>query len=781
MNDENIELIPLLVTRGIIIFPGCSGLLDVKRSFSVNAITTSLSDFDGKIVVCSQKDPDGDVIDNDKIFQFGTLCSISSVREQNGTYKIKLTAYSRVELLSPDLNIESDDDYFKTNFVIAESLNSSDYKKENKLMDNIVNSLSQFGAMSLPPSLINRLQKGISSEALANQLCQYLPLELEDKEKMLEESDVTERLEFLNKEVEKLRFSKEIEEAINQRVRDKTEQQQKEYILREKLRATQDELNQVTGDNEEDEEQEILKKIEELEYPEDVKKKIKKELQRYKALPAASLESSMAKTYIDWLVDLPWTIKTEDNDSLENVVKVLDEDHYGLEKVKQRIVEYLAVKKMTNSLKAPIICLYGPPGVGKTSLAKSVARALGRKFVKASLGGLYDEAELRGHRRTYVGAMPGKIIKGIKNAGVCNPVFLLDEIDKMASSNKGDPSSALLEILDPEQNIFFQDNYIEETYDLSNVLFICTANYLQNIPAPLRDRLELIELNSYTDIEKMNIAKTHLISKQEKANGLKEGQISFDDQAIQFIIDYYTREAGVRELERQISSICRKAVLEILQNKSVGKVHVTVDKVKSYLGTYKYEYSKKEKMNQVGVVTGLAYTEFGGDILPIEVTFFDGKGELVITGNLGNVMKESATIAIDYVRANAIKYNIDPKFFENHGIHIHVPEGAIPKDGPSAGIALTTAVISSLTNTKVKSSVAMTGEVNLRGQALPIGGLKEKSLAALRSGLKTIIIPRDNQKDIADLPHEVKAKLEIILMDQVDDALKYAFEDKKDD
>lgn len=781
MNDENIELIPLLVTRGIIIFPGCSGLLDVKRSFSVNAITTSLSDFDGKIVVCSQKDPDGDVIDNDKIFQFGTLCSISSVREQNGTYKIKLTAYSRVELLSPDLNIESDDDYFKTNFVIAESLNSSDYKKENKLMDNIVNSLSQFGAMSLPPSLINRLQKGISSEALANQLCQYLPLELEDKEKMLEESDVTERLEFLNKEVEKLRFSKEIEEAINQRVRDKTEQQQKEYILREKLRATQDELNQVTGDNEEDEEQEILKKIEELEYPEDVKKKIKKELQRYKALPAASLESSMAKTYIDWLVDLPWTIKTEDNDSLENVVKVLDEDHYGLEKVKQRIVEYLAVKKMTNSLKAPIICLYGPPGVGKTSLAKSVARALGRKFVKASLGGLYDEAELRGHRRTYVGAMPGKIIKGIKNAGVCNPVFLLDEIDKMASSNKGDPSSALLEILDPEQNIFFQDNYIEETYDLSNVLFICTANYLQNIPAPLRDRLELIELNSYTDIEKMNIAKTHLISKQEKANGLKEGQISFDDQAIQFIIDYYTREAGVRELERQISSICRKAVLEILQNKSVGKVHITVDKVKSYLGTYKYEYSKKEKMNQVGVVTGLAYTEFGGDILPIEVTFFDGKGELVITGNLGNVMKESATIAIDYVRANAIKYNIDPKFFENHGIHIHVPEGAIPKDGPSAGIALTTAVISSLTNTKVKSSVAMTGEVNLRGQALPIGGLKEKSLAALRSGLKTIIIPRDNQKDVADLPHEVKAKLEIILMDQVDDALKYAFEDKKDD
>lgn len=503
-------------------------------------------------------------------------------------------------------------------------------------------------------------------------------------------------------------------------------------------------------------------------------------MQRYKVLPAASLEASMAKTYIDWLVDLPWSIRTEDNDSLENVVKVLDEDHYGLEKVKERIVEYIAVKQMTNSLKAPIICLYGPPGVGKTSLAKSVARALGRKFVKASLGGLYDEAELRGHRRTYVGAMPGKIIKGIKNAGVCNPVFLLDEIDKMASSNKGDPSSALLEILDPEQNIYFQDNYIEENYDLSNVMFICTANYLQNIPAPLRDRLELIELNSYTDIEKLNIAKSHLIGKQEKANGLKEGKLSFDDEAIQYIIDYYTREAGVRELERQISSICRKAVVEFIKNPKLERIQVTVDQVRKYLGTNKYEYSKKEKSSQVGVVTGLAYTEFGGDILPIEVTYFEGKGELVITGNLGNVMKESATIAIDYVRANALKYGIDPKFFESHGIHIHVPEGAVPKDGPSAGIALTTAVVSCLTNTKVKSTVAMTGEVNLRGQALPIGGLKEKSLAALRSGLKTILIPRDNSKDISDLPHEVKSKLEIILMDNVDDALAVAFE-KSDD
>lgn len=775
MEDIKKDFIPLLVTRGIIVFPGCSEQIDVGRIFSVNAITTSLSDYEGKVIVVSQKNPDEEKITKDSIYEYGSLCSISSVREQKGFYKIKITGISRVKLVNTNLYVVDDKDYFKTDFNVLESV-ISDSEYEEKLMNQIVDILSKMVAISIPPTLINRLQKGISSEDLSNQLSQFFPFVLSDKEKLLEETNVATRLEYILDALEQMKSANDIEQSINRRVRNRTDKQQREYILREKLRATQDELNEITGENEEDEEHEINRKLEENEYPEEVKKKIKKEYQRYKVLPAASLEASMAKSYIDWLVDLPWSKKTQDNDSLENVVKVLDEDHYGLEKVKERIVEYLAVKKMTNSLKAPIICLYGPPGVGKTSLARSVARALGRKFVKASLGGLYDEAELRGHRRTYVGAMPGKIIKGIKNAGVCNPVFLLDEIDKMASSNKGDPSSAMLEILDPEQNIYFQDNYIEENFDLSNVLFICTANYLQNIPAPLRDRLELIELNSYTDIEKMNIAKTHLILKQSVANGLKENQITFDDESLQFIIDYYTREAGVRELERQISSLCRKVVVELLKNPELTHVNITKDAVKKYLGTYKYEYSKKEKSSQVGVVTGLAYTEFGGDILPIEVTYFDGKGELVITGNLGNVMKESATIAIDYVKANAKKYEIDPKFFENHGIHIHVPEGAVPKDGPSAGIALTTAVISCLTNTKVKASVAMTGEVNLRGQALAIGGLKEKSLAALRSGIKTIIVPNDNKKDIPDLPHEVKSKLEIIFMDNVDDALAVAFE-----
>lgn len=775
MSSEK-DLLPVLVTRGIVIYPGCSDQLDVGRNFSINAVTHALSDCEGKILICSQINPNDEKLSKDNVYEYGSLCSISSVREQKGFLRIKLASISRVKITNMNFELLDDKSYFEGDFEVITTTCSCSPQELDETVNQIVEDLSHFGGIQLPPTLINRLQKGISSEDLVNQLLQFFPLDLKDKINMLQEEDIYEQLSFIKEVIDQVNSAAEVEKSINKRVRDKTEQQQKEYILREKLKATQDELNEVIGEDEENEEQEILNKLEKEEYPEDVKKKIKKELQRYKQMPAASMEASMSKTYIDWLVDLPWNKKTEDNDSLENVIKVLDEDHYGLDKVKERIVEYLAVKKMTNSLKAPIICLFGPPGVGKTSLAKSVARALERKFVKASLGGLYDEAELRGHRRTYVGAMPGKIIKGIKNAGVCNPVFLLDEIDKMASSNKGDPSSALLEILDPEQNIYFQDNYIEESFDLSNVLFICTANYLQNIPAPLRDRLELIELNSYTDIEKANIAKTHLIKKQKEANGLKEDQLSFEDDAIHYVIDYYTREAGVRELERQISTLCRKAVVEILKKPEIKHINITVDKVKEYLGTYKYEYSKKEKESQVGVVTGLAYTEFGGDILPIEVTYFDGKGELVITGTLGNVMKESATIAIDYVRSNAVKYGIDPKFFETHGIHIHVPEGAVPKDGPSAGIALTTAVISCLTNTKVKSNVAMTGEVNLRGQALPIGGLKEKSLAALRSGIKTIIVPRDNEKDVFDLPNEVKEKLEIKLMDKVDDALEIAFE-----
>ena len=488
------------------------------------------------------------------------------------------------------------------------------------------------------------------------------------------------------------------------------------------------------------------------------------------------LNSRTARSRKNRPLGYSWYQKTEDNEDLQNVQKVLDEDHYGLEKVKKRIIEYLAVKKMTGNLKAPILCFYGPPGCGKTSLGKSIAKALGRKFYKASLGGISDEAEIRGHRRTYVGSMPGRIIQGMTRAGVVNPVFLLDEIDKVGGANyKGDPASALLEVLDPEQNFAFNDNFLEEPYDLSNVLFICTANYLENVPAPLLDRLELIEVPSYTEIEKIKIAQGFLIPKQVAANGLKPEDITFSEDAIKEMIEHYSMEAGVRQLERLVASICRKVVVELLNDpKTVKPIQVDAERVKKYLGVEIFEGTKKEKENQIGVVTGLAYTEFGGDILPIEVNYFPGKGGLVLTGKLGDVMKESATIALDYVRANSKKYGIDDDIFQKNDIHIHVPEGAVPKDGPSAGVAITTAIISCLTHTPVDANVAMTGEVTLRGKALPIGGLREKSLAAARSGIKEIIVPEENRKDVSELPEEVKKTLKISYMKCVDDALAIA-------
>ena len=491
-------------------------------------------------------------------------------------------------------------------------------------------------------------------------------------------------------------------------------------------------------------------------------------------MPSGSLEGALIQSYIDVIMNVPWYQKTEDNDDLHNVEKILDEDHYGLENPKKRIIEYLAVKKLTGNLKSPILCFYGPPGTGKTSLGKSIARALGRKFFKASLGGISDEAEIRGHRRTYVGSLPGRIIQGMRKAGVTNPVFLLDEVDKLASSYKGDPASALLEVLDPEQNNAFNDNYLEEPYDLSDVLFICTANYLENIPGPLRDRLELIQLSSYTELEKVQIAKNHLVHKQMEINGLKKGQASFSDGAIKFIIRSYTRESGVRDLERKIASCLRKVAVAIVKDPSIKKININEEKVREYLGVPIFEDSKKEKNKQIGVVTGLAYTEYGGDILPIEVNYFKGKGGLVLTGNLGNVMKESASIALDYVKSNAEHFHINPDLFLENDIHIHVPEGAVPKDGPSAGVAITTAIISCLSHTPVDPDVAMTGEVTLRGNALPIGGLKEKSLAALRCGIKTIIVPEENKKDVDELPKEVKETLNIVYMKSVDDAVKVA-------
>ena len=493
-------------------------------------------------------------------------------------------------------------------------------------------------------------------------------------------------------------------------------------------------------------------------------------------LPQGSLESSLIRTYVDLLLSLPWSEKTDDEKDLTKVEQVLNDDHYGLEKPKKRVLEYLAVKEMTGNLKAPILCFYGPPGTGKTSLAKSIAKSLNRKFVKCALGGVSDEAEIRGFKRTYVGSAPGRIIQGIKKAGTSNPLFLLDEIDKLDKSYHGNPASALLEVLDPEQNSLFTDNFIEEPFDLSNVLFICTANYLENIPDPLRDRLELIELNSYTAIEKLNIAKNHLIAKALAANGLNESQIKFSDNSIDFLIERYTQESGVRQLERLINSICRKVCVEIL-NKKIESIEIKPHDVKVFLGSEIFEGTKKEKGEQVGVVTGLAYTEFGGDILPIEVNYFPGKGNLILTGKLGDVMKESCSIALSYVKSKAKKYGIDSKIFEENDIHVHVPEGAVPKDGPSAGVAITIAIISSLTNKLVSGDIAMTGEVTLRGNALPIGGLREKSLAAMRSGIKTIIVPIKNKNNVNELPKEVTKNLKIEYMECVDDAIKIIFKE----
>ena len=606
---------------------------------------------------------------------------------------------------------------------------------------------------------------------LSDQIAQLFPFTLEKRQELLETLGVNERLYLILQEIESEKELSQIENKINDKVKTRIEESQKEYYLREKMRAIKEELGDVP-DTDKDVDA-IRKRLEENPYPDSIKDKIRDELSRYEMLPAASGETGVIKTYIDWMMDLPWWQESRDNEDLNLASEILDADHYGLEKIKERILEYLTVKQMTNSLRAPIICLVGPPGVGKTSLAKSVARALDRKFVKISLGGVKDESEIRGHRRTYLGSMPGRFIQAMKKAGTVNPVFLIDEIDKMASDYKGDPASAMLEVLDPEQNSLFSDHYIEEPYDLSKVLFIATANYLENIPNALRDRLEIIELSSYTELEKIEIAKRHLVPKQIKENGLKTSQLKIDDEMISFLIRYYTRESGVRQLERVIATVCRKSVLAILKDNK-RSIKVTKKLVKEWLGHEKFEYGKRETKDQIGTVTGLAYTSFGGDVLQVEVNHFEGKGKLVITGQLGDVMKESATIAYDYVRANAKKYKIQPEVFEKNDIHIHVPEGAVPKDGPSAGVTLTTALVSSLSDTPVKANLAMTGEVTLRGNVLPIGGLKEKSMAAHRCGITTIVIPKANVKDLDDVPATVKESVNFVPVERVSQVLDVA-------
>ena len=768
-NDVNpIVQLPLVCTRGVIVFPEQDIIIDVGRDKSILAIEESQNKYDNQIVLVAQKDITIETPEIDDLYEIGTLCHIRHIRKMDGYLRVKFKGIERVKLHT----IINDDTMMSVTAEILPDV-SQDMLEEVALVRKIAkqfDDVETFSA-SIPKEMINELAKGVSAPQLANQIAQIFPFSIEKRQQILETVGVNDRLLLILQEIESEKELAKIENAINDKVKTRIEESQKEYYLREKMRAIKEELGDVP-DSEKDAD-EIRRRLEEQPYPENIKKKIRDELSRYEMLPAASGETGVIKTYIDWVMDLPWWQESKDCEDLQKASDVLDAEHFGLEKVKERILEYLAVKQMTNSLKAPIICLVGPPGVGKTSLAKSVANALDRKFVKISLGGVKDESEIRGHRRTYLGSMPGRFIQGMKKAGTINPVFLIDEIDKMASDYKGDPASAMLEVLDPEQNTMFSDHYIEENYDLSKVLFIATANYIENIPPALKDRLEIIELSSYTELEKVEIAKRHLIPKQMETNGLKASQLKIDDEMISYIIKYYTRESGVRQLERTIATVCRKSVLAILKDHK-RSIKVTKKLIHEWLGHEKFEYGKREKKDQVGTVTGLAYTAFGGDVLQIECTSFEGKGKLVITGQLGDVMKESASIAFDYVRANTKKFKIDPEVFEKTDVHIHVPEGAVPKDGPSAGITLTTALVSLFTNTPVKADLAMTGEVTLRGHVLPIGGLKEKSMAAHRCGISTIVIPKANVKDLDDVPQLVKDSVTFIPAEKISQVLDAA-------
>ncbi|MGE0992808.1 endopeptidase La, partial [Bacillus sp. GMa5/2] len=606
---------------------------------------------------------------------------------------------------------------------------------------------------------------------LADLIASHLPIKTKQKQEILEIVSVKERLHTLISIIQDEQELLSLEKKIGQQVKRSMERTQKEYFLREQMKAIQTELGDKEGKGGEVEE--LREKIEQSGMPEETMKAALKELDRYEKLPASSAESGVIRNYIDWLLALPWTEATEDIIDLAHSEEILNNDHYGLEKVKERVLEYLAVQKLTNSLKGPILCLVGPPGVGKTSLARSIATSLNRNFVRVSLGGVRDESEVRGHRRTYVGAMPGRIIQGMKKAKTVNPVFLLDEIDKMSNDFRGDPSAALLEVLDPEQNHNFSDHYIEEPYDLSKVMFVATANTLSSIPGPLLDRMEIISIAGYTELEKVHIAREHLLPKQLKEHGLRKGNLQVRDEALLEIIRYYTREAGVRTLERQIAKVCRK-VAKIIVTAERKRIVVTEKKIVDLLGKHIFRYGQAEKTDQVGMATGLAYTAAGGDTLAIEVSVAPGKGKLILTGKLGDVMKESAQAAFSYIRSRAEELQIDPNFHEKNDIHIHVPEGAVPKDGPSAGITMATALISALTGIPVSKEVGMTGEITLRGRVLPIGGLKEKTLSAHRAGLTKIILPAENEKDLDDIPESVKENLTFVLASHLDEVLEHA-------
>jgi len=767
----NLRRIPCLPLRGLAVFPYMVLHFDVGREKSIAALEKAMIE-DQELFLVTQKDAKDDDPGFDDIYHVGTVSKVKQLLKLPGdTIRVLVEGIRRgriVELISEEpyfeVDIEEEEDIQDDEIVTLE---------QEALMRSLLDVFEDYvklGSKVSPETLIS-VNSVENPGQLADIIAANILVKMEDKQNILEAFDIQDRLEklydILVKEIQIL----EVERRINQRVKKQVDKLQREYYLREQLKAIQKELGERDGVT--DEIEEYQRKIEEAELPKEAYDKAMKELDRLSKMPPGSAEVGVIRTYLDWIVELPWNVETEDNLDLKNAARILDEDHYGLSKVKERVLEYLAVHQLTRHMKGPILCFVGPPGVGKTSIARSIARALNRKFVRMSLGGVRDEAEIRGHRRTYVGAIPGRIISYMKQAGSKNPVFLFDEIDKMSSDFRGDPASALLEVLDAEQNYAFRDHYLELPFDLSKVMFLTTANTLDTIPRPLLDRMEVIQIPGYTEEEKLNIASRYLIPKQIKQHGLKEGSIIIPERAIRDIINNYTREAGVRNLERQIASICRKAARRILETKQ-ERVRITSANLKKYLGVPIYWYDKAEKQARVGIATGLAWTAAGGDTLSIEVATMPGTGKLVLTGQLGDVMKESAQAGFSYIRSKARDFGIDQNFYNDMDIHVHVPEGAIPKDGPSAGITMTTAIISALTDIPVHSQVAMTGEITLRGRILPVGGLKEKVLAAHRAGISKVLVPAENEKDLTDIPDNIKRKVRIILVDYMEQVLEHA-------
>lgn len=766
---STLSFLPL---RGMVLFPNNGAHIDIGRDKSVAALEECLA-HGRQIMLSVQKDVEVEDPKREDVYEIGTVCQVQHVTKlNNGIMRAQIEGLYRARILD-----FRDDGLFIEVDVEEIEEDKTDTKEIQALIRACISKFEDWVKLShkIPPEVMIAVNVAMDDGGiLCNVVTNHLNCKYQDKQEILGIVDLKSRLEALYKlllqEVEIMELENKIVFDVNKQMN----KIQKEYYLREQIKA----INKELGEDDEIAEaiEEYRQKMKEHTYPEYVTEALEKELKRLERTNPASPEMGVIQNYIEWVLDLPWDIENQETIDVKEAQKTLDKHHYGLTKVKERIIEYLSIKALSPDIKAPIVCLVGPPGVGKTSIATSIAQALKRKFVRASLGGVRDEAEIRGHRRTYVGAMPGRIIEGIKNAGSKDPLFLLDEVDKMASDYRGDPVSALLEVLDPEQNSTFSDHYIGLAFDLSKVMWIITANDLGNIPRPLRDRMEIIMLPSYTEVEKMHIAKEHLLDKVKKANGLKKSQVNMSDEVISKIIEDYTREAGVRELERQLSKACRKAAYKIVTEKKKS-VRITKKNITDFLGKAKYTETKAEKENQVGLCTGLAWTEVGGVILPVEVAVLKGKGNLLLTGQLGDVMKESGRAALTCIRTRSEKLKIDEKFYEENDIHVHFPEGAVPKDGPSAGITMTTAIVSALTGKKVRADVAMTGEITLRGKVLPIGGLKEKSLAAYREGIYTVIMPKANERDLDEIAPEVKAKMKFIPVETIDEVLKVALVD----